>query len=109
VAEPTFTKCRLTGVAPDGTLTLVVDGEERPAELAGVDLPEPPPAEYFELLDRALHTSLPLQCRFVGEGERRRQRVRLQVFGWKDKSGDVWLDLSQRLVDQGIARPEPTP
>src|SRR5437667_2808807 len=94
---------RLVRVLVDGTLVLLLGGEEREAELFGGVLPQPPPAGYFELLQERLpRLRQPLRCLRRATSKRGRLQVSLWCRGWQDKSGDVWIELAPFLADLGL-------
>ena len=98
-------ECELVRVLPDGTPVLRIGGVEREARVEGVELVQPPPPLYFEMLEKRLpRIGRPLRCVVRGETTGGRVLVRLFYFGWQDKSGDVWVDLAQTLIDEGLAR-----
>ena len=97
-------ECRPLGVRPDGALVVNLGGLLHELDIAGIELPEPPPAAYFALVDRLRGLSKPMRCRVTGRTETGRIRAEVLYFAWQDKSGDVWISLSNTLIDQGLAR-----
>lgn len=98
-------ECQPLSVAPDGALVVYVDSLKHELEFAGIELPQPPPPAYFELLNRIRGIQKPMRCRFVGGTRAGRARADVLYFAWQDKSGDVWLNLATTLIEQGLARP----
>src|SRR5215472_15563379 len=89
---------RLVRVLADGTLVLLLGGEEREAELFAGVLPQPPPSGYFEVLEERLpRLRQPLRCLRRATSKRGRLQVSLWCRGWQDKSGDVWIELASFL------------
>ncbi len=97
-------ECRPLNVRPDGALVVILGGIEQELEIAGIELPESPSAAFFEFLGRLAGLHKPMRCRVVGHTSTRRVSAEIRYFGWQDKSGDVWLDLTATLIEQGFAR-----
>lgn len=98
--------CHLLGVEPDGSVVLNLDGVRTIIRLLGITVPQPPPPLYMDILTRRItwrHSEL--RCRtVVASGAAGVPAVRLSYLALKDKSGDVWLDVAELLVEQGAAR-----
>lgn len=98
--------CRFVRLLPDGTPVMLIDGVEREVEIEGMAIPHPLPESYVELFnERLLRLNRPLRCIVRDELPTGRVRARVLYFGWQDKSGDVWLDLAQTVLEQGVVRP----
>jgi hypothetical protein len=97
-------ECRLVRVLEDGTPVLFFDGEEHEVAIDGVRVTDPRSAEYVALLERL--RGRPLLCQPHGRTATGRLLIRVRYFAWQDKSGDVWLDLAETLVREGIAEPD---
>ena len=97
--------CRIDAVRDDGTLelTLLASDEKIHAALEGIRAVQPLPALYREILvERAgAGETPPLVERRGASGDA--VVVNLQAFGWRDKSGDVWLDVAAALLGRGLA------
>jgi hypothetical protein len=96
--------CRLVGVGSDGALVISVGGVEQTMAIFGVEVDDPPPALYLEIIAKRLpQTGHPLRCtvRTTGPGMPRAQFL---YFAWQDKTGDVWQDLAVTLLEHGIVR-----
>lgn len=97
--------CQFVRLLPDGTPVVRMRGVEREVEIEGIEVPQPPPPLYVELLNERLpRLGKPLRCSVRTELSTGRIRARLLYFGWPDKSGDVWLDLALALLDEGVVR-----
>jgi hypothetical protein len=101
------TECEFVRLLPDGAVVLTAGGEEWSIQLHGIEVPQPPPAEYFRIFDRIARSGRPMRCTPVGGVDPGQRRAQVSCYGWQDKSGDVWLDLATVLVEEGVARPVP--
>jgi hypothetical protein len=97
-------ECVLIGLEPDGTPILLTPFGKRRLPLHGLEIPQPPPDLYVQILTARI-PRLPRPPRYVvrrlptgGES------VQLFVHGWQDKSGEVWQDIAPVLLQQGVAR-----
>jgi hypothetical protein len=98
-------ECELVRVLSDGTPVVRCQGVEQPVEIEGIEVSQPPPPLYFEIFEQRLaHLRKPLRCTFQTDALAGRARVRMEYFAWHDKSGDVWRDVGELLVEQGVAR-----
>lgn len=97
-------ECTIRRVYDDGSfdLTWSDSGETVRAVLHGVRPIEPLPSLYREMLTtRVIATRrAPIAERRGAVGEH--EIVRLLVFGWQDKSGDVWQDIGPVLLRDGL-------
>jgi hypothetical protein len=82
----------------DGTLVIEIDGVEGPHRLRGVDVPQPPSAEYVRFFAERLPRVRRLRCDATDQG------VRIEYLAWQDKSGDVWEDVADVLFKEGLVR-----
>jgi endonuclease YncB( thermonuclease family) len=101
-AEPTgdaSEPCRIERVLADGRIELRLAGRTAAARLVGVDVLADARANVLEVIGR---TRRPPRCEL-----RARDELVVDVFGWQDKSGDVWEDLATVLVDMGLATVAP--
>jgi hypothetical protein len=96
-------ECALAAVEADGGLVLQCPSGRRVVELHGLLIPQPPPSEYRRILEKLQRTGRPLQIRVRGRSSRGRERVQAFAFGWRDKTGDVWVDLAPMLIEAGAA------
>jgi hypothetical protein len=98
-------ECEIVRVMPDGALVVRVGGVERSVEIEGIEVPQPPPPIYFDILRTRLRKlQKPLRCAFHSTAVEGRVRARIEYLAWHDKSGEVWKDLGELLVEQGAAR-----
>lgn len=95
---------RFVRVSPEGRLVLELGGEEHEVELDGLEMPQPPSRAYVEIANRLSRISRPLRLDVRSVSADGRIRGRLRVWGWQDKSGDVWVDLAHVLLERGLAR-----
>ena len=102
--EQEWLECQLVGARPDGALVVIIDGANHALEPAGIELPQPPSAAYVEFVGRLAGLRKPLRCRIVDRTQSDRERAEIHYFAWQDKSGDVWRDLAETLIEQGLAR-----
>jgi len=101
-------ECELVRVLADGTPVVRWQRVEREVEIDGIEVGQPPPPLYFEILERRLpRLGRRLRCIVHSVTPAGRARASLKYYGWHDKSGDVWLDLATLLVEQGVARVAP--
>jgi hypothetical protein len=98
---PPVAGCVITRVLDDGSLDLLVDGRAIVARLEGVAIRPGAGADVMAVLGR-VHR--PPRCD-VRLGDAGPARVVVEIYGWQDKSGDVWLDLGDELVKVGLASP----
>jgi hypothetical protein len=105
---PSFTKgtCSIVKVLGDGAVLLRVGGSEREMELEGISLPTPPSADLVDVLTVRLARQR-AECTVRSELPNGRAVVAVRYFAWRDKSGDVWEDLSETLLRLGLARVAP--
>src|SRR4051794_29101613 len=100
-------ECEFVGLLPDGAVVVRAGGEEWSIQLHGIEVPQPPPAEYFRIFDRIARSGRAMRCTTLGDADSGRRSARVSCYGWQDKSGDVWLDLATVLIEEGVARPVP--
>ena len=101
-------ECSVIRVLLDGSLLLKLDDKEQAVYLHGIEIPKPPPQEYFDWFAQRLpRIRGPLRCVFRGSTETGQMKAQLFYFAWQDKSGDVWLDLALALLSQGLAKVAP--
>jgi hypothetical protein len=96
-------ECRLAAVEPDGALVLHCPSGRRVVELHGLQVAQPVPAEYLRIVQKKDVREMPLRIRVRGRSQSGREQVQAFVFGWQDKSGDVWVDLARVLIEAGAA------
>jgi hypothetical protein len=94
--------CSIASVMPDGSLMLEQRGGHHHARIHGIDVPQPPPSLYTEIVgERVGGAPSPLRCELVHGGSP--ASVRLRYLAWHDKSGEVWRDLAITLLGHGLA------
>jgi len=97
-------ECQIIRVLPDGRLRLSFSGREDNAALRGIQ-GAPPPVDYVNIVARAATRHVkPAGCTVDSSNP---LVVSISVYGWQDKSGDVWLDLATLLLDEGAAHADP--
>jgi hypothetical protein len=95
-------ECAIASVMPDASLVLEQKGRRHPARIHGIDVPQPPPSLYTEIVgERVGGAPSPLRCDVVRSGVP--AAVRVHYLAWHDKSGEVWRDLAVTLLGQGLA------
>lgn len=106
IPPPDATPCRVVAVEDRGSLCIRTGDGRETVKLYGVELAEPLSTVCRAILTTRL-ADLPEapRCRlrpFPGpHGQERRAQI--FVLAWKDKSGDVWMELSHLLLEQGCA------
>ena len=103
MSDPVTTECEFARLLPDGAVVARAEGEEWSIQIYGITVPRPLPAEYVRIFDRIARLGRPLRCTTVKELEGGRRLAKLSAYGWQDKAGDVWLDLAEVLVGEGVA------
>jgi endonuclease YncB( thermonuclease family) len=74
-------------------------------KIHGIEVLQPPPDLYVEIMTkRAAHLAHPLRCLLRSQASEDGERVQIFLYGWQDKSGEVWQDLAVVLLRQGVAR-----
>jgi hypothetical protein len=97
--------CQFVRLLADGTPILRMHDVDQGVEIEGIEIPQPPPALYMEIMnDRLFRLDKSLRCIVRGQLSDGKLRVKLFYLGWHDKSGDVWLDLALTLIDEGVVR-----
>ena len=77
-------------------------------ELIGLEILQPPGELYREIFEKRLAgLADPLRCEIEPGKATSRVRGRLLYLAWRDKSGDVWKDVAQLLLEQGLAKTAP--
>jgi hypothetical protein len=95
--------CQFVRLLPDGALVVRMHDVDQEVEIEGIEIPQPPPPFYVEIMnERLFRLGKPQRCIIRGQAPTGRMRVKLLYFGWQDKSGDVWLDLALALLDDGV-------
>lgn len=98
-------ECTFLRLLPDGCPVIRMDGRELVVELNGIEILQPQGQPYREVFEKRIpQTNHPLRCDVLSNEQSGRVRGRLFYFGWQDKSGDVWKDLSELLLEWGLAK-----
>lgn len=98
-------ECSFVRLLPNGGLVVRIRGVEQSVEIHGIDIPDPPPALYVEMMvQRIPQLGKPLKCIVHSVHPVGRIHARILCFGWHDKSGDVWVDVASVLLKEGLAR-----
>jgi endonuclease YncB( thermonuclease family) len=93
--------CTVVYLRDDGTpVVRLASGAQRPLRVYGVEVPQPPPDLYVEILTTRIGR-VRLQCEPIPGDD---QSGRYRYLAWHDKTGDVWRDLARLLIEQGAAR-----
>jgi endonuclease YncB( thermonuclease family) len=75
-------------------------------QIHGVQVPQPPPAVYIEILTRRIPTAdIELHCELSADPD---DPARYTYLAWLDKTGPVWRDLAELLIGQGAAKVAPS-
>ena len=97
--------CRFELLLPDGSPVVRCGTEEMVVELVGLEIPQPPTESYREIFEERLaRLPDPLHCEIESATAPGRIRGRLFYLAWRDKSGDVWKDVAQLLLEQGLVK-----
>jgi Staphylococcal nuclease homologue len=103
-------ECLFVRLLPDGSPVVNLRGTEQRVEIDGIQIPQPPPNLYIEMMTQRLpRLRKPLRCVVRAVRTSGQIQAKLLYYGWQDKSGDVWLDLGLTLVDEGLARVSEAP
>ncbi|MCE8425197.1 MAG: hypothetical protein J5U17_05410 [Candidatus Methanoperedens sp.] len=98
-------ECWFVRLLPDGSTVLKIRGLEHKVAIHGVEIPQPPPELYIEIITKRLpRLRRPLRCIVRSMRPSGEISAMLLYYGWQDKSGDVWLDLALVLLDEGLVR-----
>lgn len=98
-------ECTFQRLLPHGLPVVLLDGREVIVELRGIEILQPLPDLYREIFQTRLPaTKHPLRCETESAPRDGRVTGRLLYFAWQDKSGDVWKDVAQLLLEQGLAK-----
>lgn len=98
-------ECEFEHLLADGTPVVRLRGDLHEIAIHGVEIPQPPPQAYVELMTRRLpRLGKPLRCIVNSVDPTGRTDATVLCYGWQDKSGDVWLDLAVVLLEEGLAR-----
>lgn len=97
-------ECSFVRLLPDGSPVVRLRGVEQKVEILGIEIPQPLPDLYVEMMTRRIpKLRKPLRCVVHSVGTPNQIRAKLLCYGWHDKSGDVWLDLAGVLLGEGLA------
>jgi endonuclease YncB( thermonuclease family) len=101
-------ECELIRLLPDGSPMVKLRGVEQNVRIYGIEIPQPPPDQYIEIMTRRLpRIGKPLRCLVRSTDPPGPPRVKFFYYGWQDKSGGVWLDLALMLIDEGLVKVAP--
>ena len=97
--------CDLLGLAADDLPIIRLHGQEFAVDLQGIDIIQSSSTLYRQVFEHRLRRiRRPLLCRVVARLSPSKIRAQLFYFAWQDKSGDVWLDVAQILLEEGLAK-----
>ena len=98
--------CTFERLLPNGLPIVAMEGQEVIIELRGIEIVIPLSELYRDIFQiRLPATKRPLRCETESVLRDGHVRGRLFYFAWQDKSGDVWKDVAQLLLEQGLAKP----
>jgi len=99
-----YDDCKILKILADGSLLTSLNGSVDTAFIFGLALPKPLPANYQELITRAFQKSRkPCDCIIKSSSKNGRALIQIFYYGLQDKSGDVWIDLANTLLEEGAA------
>jgi hypothetical protein len=96
--------CHIASVTPKGTLILRLRGAERELHLAGIELPDPLPSGFADVIAQAPRRRPTLACIEQPILLGRPASVIVKYYSREDKAGPVWDDIGAVLVQSGVAR-----
>lgn len=97
--------CELLGLTANGLPMIRMHGQELSVELQGIEIVDRSSELYRQIFeDRLKSVRRPLHCKVITKLSPSRVRAQLFYFAWQDKSGDVWLDVAQILLEEGLAK-----
>ena len=92
-------ECQQVELLPGGAVSLAIEGVARRVTLRGVVVsPEGAPG-FSQLVERIQRQRIPMRCVLPPDSGMAAPPVAVEYLGWRDKSGDVWLDLVATLID----------
>jgi hypothetical protein len=98
--------CELLEVVSAGTIRLTANGAEHEVKLRGVSLPPHARDSINAMFERLRRAHAPVRCKFQEAGTPGAPTgAQVRYLAWRDKSGDVWLDLAATLLEERLARP----
>jgi len=101
--RPPWVECRILRLLDDGTPVVELGDASRALSLHGVVVPVPPPEGYVRIMtDRLGAPGRRLRCEPAAVASP--GSAQFFYLAWQDKSGDVWLDLAQTLLEEGLVR-----
>ncbi len=94
-------ECFFDKVLPNGNVVFKINDLPYETSLKGILIPETRvETAHIFLSERA--TDIPLRCTFTNSGNL--NIVFVEYLAWRDKSGEVWKDLGETLVQQKLAK-----
>ncbi len=95
--------CTFIEVKSDGSLIMAVDEKNLSAALQQAVIPPGKTKATNDFLTQRA-PRVALRCELNGAGAK--QVTNIEYLAWRDKTGDVWQDLGQELINQGLAKPK---
>jgi hypothetical protein len=103
-ATVVYDDCKILKILADGSLLTSLNGSVDTTFIFGLALPKPLPANYQELITWVFQKSRkPCYCIVKSMPKNGKALIQVFYFGWQDKSGDVWIDLANTLLEEGVA------
>lgn len=97
--------CLFRRLTPEALPVIERAGHETVVAWYGLEIKPSMSELCFEIVnERIPRTKRPLRCRLHIMPPENNWQAQLFYFAWQDKSGDVWLDLSQILLEEGVAQ-----
>jgi hypothetical protein len=98
-------ECTFERLLSSGLPVVLLDGHEVIVELRGIEILQPLSDLYRDIFQIRLPAAKrPLRCETESVPRDGRVTGKLFYFAWQDKSGDVWKDVAQLLLEQGLAK-----
>jgi len=98
-----FEPCTFIEVKSDGRLIMNVDGKTLSAALQQAVIPPGKTEVANDFLNQRAPRVM-LRCEL--NVAKPKQVINIEYLAWRDKTGDVWQDLGQELINQCLAKPK---
>lgn len=98
-----YEECRILRLLDDGSMVIGLQMGEQTIKLYGVKIAQPLPALYINLITQRIpRAGEPMRCFVRSVDSAGQVYAQLLSYGWQDKSGDVWIDLANILLEEGL-------
>ncbi len=93
-------ECFFDKVLSSGKIVLTINGITRQISLIGILIPPHKTQATHSFLSERI-ADIPLRCKVNDTGTQNLALV--EYLAWRDKSGEVWKELGETLVEQNLA------